>query len=116
VTLRRTKRKDGPVEDTLVLYLRPVLGSCVLEASHEGLRQTLETAPSVAAARDVVRDACETGPVTRPQLLTLLQEDGRQSRASAYRSLKALVDEGFLRDVGTDRRNLYVLATAGHES
>lgn len=100
VTLRRTKRKDGPRDDEHRFTIEPVPGteSVILSASGN--------APS---SRDVILSAYlsayrETG-ATKAQL----RMASGLAPATFHRALSALVTDGKLVDIGTEKRPHYRL-------
>lgn len=106
--LRRTKRKDGPTPDQLLLRLRPVGESCVVEPA-SGVVE-LEEAEQVVL--EVAKDLCMDGPVLRTQLRDTAVEATDRSRATVYRAIKMLVEAGHLRETGSGRASLVDVSEA----
>ena len=98
VKLQRTKRKDGPREDTLQLRLSPVLDSGVIVSAI--------AADMNAKARDlmsVFMSAFGATGATKADLRAV----ANLSPASFHRSLNELVEAGALINTGTDARPFY---------
>lgn len=98
--LRRDKRKDGPRDDLHQLRLKIVLDSCVLENVSAN---PADMAPRAAALMSAFMSAFGTIGASKAELRTVAD----QPPATFARSVKALVQQGLLLNVGTDQRPYY---------
>lgn len=106
LTLERSKRKDGPTPDRVLLRLRQAWESAVLEIiSGDLVRHTGES-----HLVSVLRDHFGAAGVSKSELRDVATQDGTMSRATFYRSLKSLVEQEVLVNRGTDKRPRYLLA------
>lgn len=110
VTLRRTKRKDGPESDIHALRLSPVVGteSCVVEA---GRRENFHENPaeSTALLRNLMSDMFATTGVSNSELRALALEHG-MSQATFYRARADLLKDGWIINTGSGSRAFFELA------
>jgi hypothetical protein len=109
--LERTKRKDGPKDDTLALKLGPIAieghpdGSCVVEAANG---EPVDPDRSDRVLALFVAHFSETG-ATRPQLVTVAEDALGLSQATAYRAVNDLLADGRLVNSGSERRTWLAL-------
>jgi hypothetical protein len=68
--------------------------------------------PSDRTVMDIVQTSAGEDGLTTP-LIVQLAEDRNLKRAAVYRSVKALVERGALRNIGTDKRCRYVATPLG---
>jgi AAA domain len=94
LTVKRTKRKDGPTDDELQFQLNPVDGtsSAVLSRLVENVRIT----DSETKILSHIRSHYATIPFTRAELV----KTSEVSQATVYRAVTTLVDLGKLAGVG----------------
>jgi hypothetical protein len=104
--LTRTKRKDGPPDDTHTLRLANACDSVYVE-SHSGVIPSRELARSESQLLDVMRDLFETTGVRA----TTLQQESGLARATYYRALKSLLSKEEIINVGSTRQPFYTLQT-----
>ncbi len=103
MSLKRTKRKDGPQVDEHRLRLRPIPDmSCVVE-SHSAVRQADDFRDRETA---LLRHLCDTYSSTGATRTDLL-ETTPLARATHYRALNALLRAGAVVNEGTDSRPRY---------
>lgn len=104
IVLDRQKRKDGPEADRHTLKLSPIegSGSCVIE-SHFANTQGETLSRSNQLLSHFVSHFSATG-CNSSQLLSI----SAMPKATFYRALSDLVEDGRLTNVGTDRRPFYV--------
>jgi hypothetical protein len=107
ITLKRTKRKDGPPDDTHQLRLELVLDSGVVSQNRVGL------APSGNDLLSRFQSHFSSTGATRTQLREVVDD---MPKTTFYRSLNALVTGGALRNEGTERRPFYVMAVRRDDS
>ncbi|MGB5113527.1 MAG: AAA family ATPase [Mycobacterium sp.] len=103
IVLDREKRKDGPLVDRHELKLDPIAGSgsCVISVHRGG-------GPSDRGDRlmsAMVQHFKTTGANTKDLL-----EMSEMSKGTFYRSLNDLLDAGFIRNTGTEKRPFYMLS------
>lgn len=109
--LERTKRRDGPKDDTLALKLAPIAieghpdGSCVVEAVN-GEPVDPDRSDRVLA---LFRSHFGETSATRPQLAAVATEVLGMSQATAYRAINDLLATGKLLNNGTARSTSLVL-------
>jgi hypothetical protein len=101
--MSRTKRKDGPREDTLQLRFSPVLDSGVI-ASTLGV----DIRPTAHKLMSIFMSTFATTGASKPNLREAAQEAGMGS-SSFFRALNDLLTTGALVNVGTDQRPFYKL-------
>jgi len=105
--LRRTKRKDGPMEDTHQLRLVASGESAVLEPMDAAVHR--KASDSDLEARSWVALGVVFGDrvFTKTEAVTVLtaEEHGGISRASAYRAITRLSMAGVLRTVSANSRS-----------
>lgn len=95
IQLQRTKRKDGPVEDTLRLTLNPVLDSVVVSAvSATGLSNSQDL-----IVRVLVSHFSDVGPVSA----TTLRDVCELPKATFYEALNSLASRGVIAIDGSAR-------------
>jgi hypothetical protein len=107
ITLKRTKRKDGPPDDTHQLRLELVLDSGVVSQNRVGL------APSGNDLLSRFQSHFSSTGATRTQLREVVDD---MPKTTFYRSLNALVTGGALRNEGTERRPFYVMGVSRDDS
>ena len=100
ITLKRTKRKDGPPIDTHELRFEPVQDSGIIVPNRRGTNPNENTMLSHFESH-----FGETG-ATANQLRETMPDI---SRSTFYRSLNALITGGQVQNVGTDKRPFYRL-------
>lgn len=101
IHLKRTKRKDGPVDDALRLTLNPVADSVVVSAfSGAGLSNSQDL---------IVRTLSSHFSGVGPVLLSTLREVTELPKATFYESVNNLVNRGVARVEGTARSKLITL-------
>jgi RecA-family ATPase len=101
IHLQRTKRKDGPVEDTLRLTLNPVLDSVVVSAaSAAGLSNSQDL-----IVRVLVSHFSDVGPVSA----TTLRDVCDLPKATFYEALNVLASRGVVAIEGTARSRTVAL-------
>ena len=107
LTMTRTKRKDGPVEDTSLLTLRNIARSCVVEsANSENPMASAFLAPSGHSAAQTLWDVFGTSGASRAQFRDACMDRG-MSRSSAYRAMNDLVKAGEARMEGMGHSTWY---------
>ncbi len=107
--LSRTKRKDGPRDDFHALALRPTLGSCVVEHSHEAVGVTADLSASSEKALEVLWESFGSTGATAGQWL---EATGLPS-TSFYRARNDLLSKASVVNRGTDSRPRYWPADEG---
>lgn len=110
-SLKRIKRKDGPLEDThqLEFIEVPGSGSGVLAQADPLAKRTSPTATSKALG--VIKDHFRSTGGSKSAIVEVLEEFGI-SKSSAYRALDQLVMSGQMVNTGTDKRPHYCLREA----
>jgi hypothetical protein len=105
--LKRTKRKDGPMEDTFQLRLVPTVESAVLEPMDAAVHR--KASDNDLESRSWVALGCVFGDrvFTKTEAVTVLtdEEQAGLSRASAYRVITRLGLAGVLRNVAEGTRS-----------
>jgi hypothetical protein len=96
--LTRTKRKEGPREDTLQLKLSPVLDSAVV-ASALGV----DMAPSAEQLMSVFMSGFHSTGASKAELRAV----AGMASATFHRALNVLLKAGLLVNTGTDQRPFY---------
>lgn len=108
VTVKRTKRKDGPPEDRHNLTLSDVPGT---KSATLGVHRVREGADMAGRARELlsvfVSSFASTGATKSD-----LRESAGMPPATFSRSLNALVETGSIVNTGSDQRPFYVLPEA----
>jgi hypothetical protein len=109
-SVTREKRKDGSEHDHHLLELDPIPGtnSCVIKAgsswSHVG-----ETNERTATLRLIMSQHFGLTGATSAQLRQLAVDDGPMTKATFYRALSDLLEQGWLINTGTDKRPFYTI-------
>jgi hypothetical protein len=96
--MTRTKRKEGPREDTLQLKLSPVLDSAVVASAHG-----VDMAPSAEQLMSVFMSGFEATGASKAEL----RAASDMAPATFHRALSALVKGGALVNTGSDQRPFY---------
>lgn len=111
VTLRRTKRKDGPEADVHTLRLSSIEGteSCIVEAQ-SGENHGPGDAQSVALLRRLFSEMFSTTGVSNTELRSVAIDAG-MSQATFYRARSELLKEGWLVNTGSGSRAYFEMAT-----
>ena len=101
ITLKRTKRKDGPKDDYHRLHLTPVAGSgsCIVQQANES---AVSSDAVVLLKKIFSRMFSETG-VSHMELRTIVTEQG-MSHTDFGSARGRLLTEGWLANTGTDTR------------
>jgi hypothetical protein len=103
--IKNTKQKDVPEHETITVAMRSVLDSAVLESRNSSqILTSCETQVLLA-----LRDTSETPGLT-PTDLTI---EIKRSKPTLYRALNTLLSQGLVENIGTPKRALYKLTTAG---
>ncbi len=103
IKMTRTKRKDGPREDTLQLRLSPVLDSGVVVSARDA-----DMKPNARELMSVFMSAFGSTGATKSDLRNVAD----MPPASFHRSLNELVNAGTLVNEGTDARPFYKASEA----
>jgi hypothetical protein len=111
VTLKRTKRKDGPEADVHKLRLSNVegSGSCVVE-SISGENPHENQAESTNLLRKIFSASFSSTGVSNSELRQMATERD-MSQSSYYRARAELLQEGWIVNTGTATRPFYQLAS-----
>lgn len=107
ITLKRTKRKDGPPDDVHQLRLETVLDSGVMSRNATGL--TTREAEVLSSFESSFSSTGATGTQLREVLLDM-------PKSTFYAALNALITAGSLRNEGTRQRPFYRLAGEDHDA
>jgi predicted transcriptional regulator len=99
VTLKRTKRKDGPQDDRLTAAFEPVLLSGVLADKHADMSNRADDLVRVMSAH-FATTGCSMAD---------LRKVADMAPATFHRSLDSLVRLGIVQNTGTDKRPFYLL-------
>jgi hypothetical protein len=102
--MSRTKRKDGPREDTLQLALSPVLKSAVVVSS-----LGVDMAPAAQQLMSTFMSTFAATGATKAEL----RDAAGMAPATFHRSLNALLNAGALVNTRTDERPFYRLSETG---
>lgn len=104
IKLTRTKRKDGPVDDTMNLRIEsiPTTTSAIIRYQGEDVRGHFDGSKSTQLMSTFVQHFHTTG-ASKAELRTV----ANMPPATFHRALSALVDEGRLTKHGTDQRPFY---------
>ena len=78
---------------------------------NDGWTNLADSAQSTKVVLDVIRTSDSSQGLTRPEVVALA-EDRSIKRSSVYVAVKALEDNGSIRNIGTDRRARYVATAA----
>ena len=121
------KHKDVPagcvhhyrmVQHTVSLDLMPGCTteqrSTLVVVQNDGGTNLADSAESARAVLDVIGTSDGPDGLTRPEIIRLA-EARNVSRSAAYRAVKTLLDNGSIRNIGTDKRARY-MATAATSS
>ena len=112
ISLSRTKAKDAALHDELELSLLPVLSSAVVQVSHRAVGLSFETIESQRRLLAVARDLCGTTGLPGGELKAAAD----LPRTTYYRALEALLSQGVLLNIGTQKRPHIVLPAQSSQS
>ncbi|WP_159440834.1 AAA family ATPase [Jatrophihabitans endophyticus] len=98
LTLERTKRKDGPLQDRVSLTLVDALDSAVLMSAH---------AADTTSSEQRLMSAFMSGHSATGASKSDLRATAEMSPASFHRALNGLVSKGLLTNTGTTARPFY---------
>lgn len=115
VSLRRTKRKDGPESDVHSLKLSQVEGSdsCVIE-SLSGENNGENDSDSVVRLKQIFSEMFSQTGVSNSELRNVADQEGI-SQASFYRARGELLKSGWIRNTGSGSRAFFEIAHQGEE-
>jgi len=102
LTLERSKRKDGPTPDRVLLRLQQAWESAVLEIISPMILGT----DAESRLSSIMRDHFATAGATT----SVLRDIAEMRRTTFYRSLQSLIEQGILVNRGTQKRPHYFLA------
>ncbi len=104
--LRRTKRKDGPMEDSLQLRLVPTGAYAVLEPMDAAVHRRASDSDLESRAWAALGSIFGDRVFTKTEAVTVLtdEEQAGLSRSSAYRAMTRLGIAGALRNVAEGTR------------
>ena len=108
--LRRTKRKDGPMEDSHQLRLVAAGDSCVLESLDPAVQQRVDDSSQITRAWVDIVTVFGDQVLTRTQAVSVLKDPDRLglSQSTAYRTFNQLLMMGVFRNIGTERAPKFV--------
>lgn len=98
IRLKRTKRKDGPADDTLSLKIKPVLDSCVLVST-----QRVDKRPTADALLSIFLSTFSETGASKAELRVA----AGMPPASFHRALNDLLSSQLLINAGTEQRPFY---------
>jgi hypothetical protein len=109
--------EDTPASAPGRIHLRDRLPGCSVEqrntlviVQNDGWTNLDDSAQSIKVVLDVIRTSDGLEGLTRPEVVHLAEAHS-VSRSSTYVAVKALVDNGSIRNIGTDKRARYVAAS-----
>jgi DNA-binding MarR family transcriptional regulator len=105
--LECVKAKDAEPFDPWRLHLQTALKSCVLALGTNSGR--------LSTAEREILDSVSASFGTKPASATAIRDASGVAKSSFYRSLKTLVDRGYIDTVGDGRGALYALTPEGRE-
>ncbi|MDN4519605.1 helicase RepA family protein [Mycolicibacterium austroafricanum] len=113
ITLTREKRKDGPEADVHLVEFDPIPGtlSGTLRMSH-GMSHEAETGERTATLRLIMSQHFSLTGASAAEVRRIAVDDGPLTRATFYRALSDLIEQGWLTNTGSDKRPFYRIAAA----
>ena len=110
--MRRTKRKDGPMDDVHQLRLREVADSAVLESLDPSVRETVAENTRSSRGWTALVTTFGDRTFTKSEAVTVLTETADIPKSTAYRVITDLSAIEAVRDISTTRTPKFVVDRA----